>query len=296
MKPVLFLIKRFLFMPLLLAGLLCSPPLIAAAMELDVIDLRHRTAEEVVPMVKPFVAKGGTVSGTGYKLIVRTTPRNHEEIRQLLDKLDTAPRELIVYVSTDYQAVEAEQSITARGRLGNGSVDVRAGAPDPDKKRVVIEGGRETGSSVRGGVDLSRSRTRSKAPSAQTIRVQEGQWATIHTGQARPIREQTTNPDGTVTRTTRYHTVRRGVQIRPRLNGEQVQLFIRPQRAAVNDTRDGRIDISGLATTVTTRLGEWVELGGTHESRQSRQRGITNSRRSDSERRQRVFVKIELQP
>lgn len=292
----LYVIKKFTLIPLLLAGLFVSPAVFSDTMELEVIDLRHRSAEEVVPIVKPFVINGGSVTGRDYKLIIRSTPQNLEEIRQLLGKVDTALRELTVYVSTDYEAIKAEQSIAARGRIGNDSIGMRGEAPHQDKESIVIEGGRQIEGGARGGVGISGTRSRSTAPSAQTIRVQEGQWATIHTGQTRPIREQITNPDGTVTHTTRYQNVTSGFQIRPQLNGEQVQLFIRPQRASVSNSGKGQINVGGLETTVSTRLGEWVDLGGTVESRQSRQRGITHSTRHDSEQRQRVFVKIELQP
>lgn len=210
--------------------------------------------------------------------------------------MDTALRELTVYVSTDYEAIEAEQSIAARGRIGNDAIGVRSEVPHQGEETIVIEGGRQIEGGARGGVGMSSTRTRSEEPSAQTIRVQEGQWATIRTGQAMPIREQITNPDGTVTHTTRYQNVTSGFQIRPQLNGEQVQLFIRPQRASVNNAGEGRINVSGLETTVNTRLGEWVELGGTVESRQSRQRGLTHSTRRESEQHHRIFVKIEHQP
>jgi len=291
----LYMLKRFAQIPVLLLGMLASQPVFSDSMELEVIELRHRPAVEVVPMIEPFVVKGGSVIGKDYKLIIRSTPNNLDEIKNLIGQLDAALRELIVYVSTDYEAVKAEQAIAVQGRIGNDPVKVRAGSP-ADDQTVIIDSEQEVEGRASGGTRLYSSRSSSQSPAAQTIRVQEGQWATIRTGQAFPVTEQVTNPDGTVTRTTRYHDVTSGFQIRPQLNGEQVQLFIRPQRASLGGSTGGQINVSGLETTISTRLGEWVELGGSSEAVRSRQHGITSSTRHEAEQRQQVFVKIELQP
>lgn len=290
-----FLIKHFTVIPVLVLGMLVSLPALSASMELEVIDLRHRPADEVIPLVKPFVIDGGSVTGKDYRLIIRSTGKNIDEIKSLLTELDTALRELTVYVSTDVEAIRAEQVIAVQGRIGNDSTEMRDGTSG-DEQRIVIDSGQQVEGGASSGGPVYSTRSRSREPAAQTIRVQEGQWATIRTGQAVPITEQTTNPDGTVTRTTRYQNVTSGFQIRPQLNGKQVQLYIRPQRASVSESGGGRINISGMETTIRTRLGEWVELGGSLETLRSRQNSITRSTRREEEQRQRVFVKIELQP
>ncbi|MDY6981429.1 MAG: hypothetical protein SV201_16275, partial [Pseudomonadota bacterium] len=182
-----------------------------------------------------------------------------------------------------------------QGRIGNDSDEVRGGTSG-DEQTIVIDSGQQVEGGASGGSRVYSTRSRSREPAAQTIRVQEGQWATIRTGQAVPITEQTTNPDGTITRSIRYQNVTSGFQIRPQLNGEQVQLYIRPQRASVSESGGGQINLSGMETTIRTRLGEWVELGGSLETLRSRQSGITHSTRREEEQRHRVFVKIEAQP
>lgn len=289
--------RQLIFRPLLYIAfaLMTLSPVLAADMELEVIDLRHRPADEIVPLVKPFVVDGGSVTGKDYRLIIRSTGKNIDEIKTLLTDLDTALRELIVYVSTDAEAIRAEQSIAVQGRIGNDSGEIRGGTSG-DEQTIVIDSGQQVEGGASGGSRVYSTRSRSREPAAQTIRVQEGQWATIRTGQAVPITEQTTNPDGTITRSIRYQNVTSGFQIRPQLNGEQVQLYIRPQRASVSESGGGQINLSGMETTIRTRLGEWVELGGSLETLRSRQSGITHSTRREEEQRHRVFVKIEAQP
>ncbi|MDY6980777.1 MAG: hypothetical protein SV201_12915, partial [Pseudomonadota bacterium] len=239
--------RQLIFRPLLYIAfaLMALSPVLAADMELEVIDLRHRPADEIVPLVKPFVVDGGSVTGKDYRLIIRSTGKNIDEIKTLLTDLDTALRELIVYVSTDAEAIRAEQSIAVQGRIGNDSGEVRGGTSG-DEQTIVIDSGQQVEGGASGGSRVYSTRSRSREPAAQTIRVQEGQWATIRTGQAVPITEQTTNPDGTITRSIRYQNVTSGFQIRPQLNGEQVQLYIRPQRASVSESGGGQINLSGM--------------------------------------------------
>ena len=40
---------------------------------LEVIDLKYRSAEQIVPMLKPLLAPGGTISSLQNRVIVRTT-------------------------------------------------------------------------------------------------------------------------------------------------------------------------------------------------------------------------------
>jgi type II secretory pathway component GspD/PulD (secretin) len=277
---------------LIIISLFGASTALASQMELEVIELRHRPAQELVPILKPFVTKGGSITGTDYKLIVRSTPQNIDELRKLLNDLDTALRQMKIYVSTDYEAISAEREIAVQGRIASDPIDIKS---DENGKSIVIDSGRE----VEGGassVKLHSSRSISREPSAQTIRVTEGQWANIQTGQAVPVTEQTTNPDGTITRTIRYHTVSSGFQVRPQISGDQVLLFIRPQRASINRSGDGQYDVSGLQTTVKAKLGEWVELGGTMQQMQSRSTGIASSGQASGQQYQQVFVKIELEP
>src|SRR5262245_53046828 len=72
----------------------------AGAQSLEVIQLKHRTAQELMPALQPLVAQGGAVSGQDYTLFVRTTDGNLAEIRRVVAQLDQAPRQLLVSVRT----------------------------------------------------------------------------------------------------------------------------------------------------------------------------------------------------
>ncbi len=280
---------------ILVIALILNPVLVFAdQQEIEVIDLLHRPAEEVMPLVSPFVTKGGSITGTDFKLIIKSTPENIEQIKKLLNKLDTALRQLVIFISTDYSAVKSQQMAGISGRVGNDRANIATGTPRSGNKVIVMESGKK----IQGGASAKEYSTRSSSqepPAAQKIRVQEGQWAVIRSGKSIPLRQRVTNPDGTVTQTISYRNVTSGFKVRPQVSGKQVTLHVRPERASLSEFGGGQIDISSLETTIQTRLGEWVELGGSLESLQSQESGINYSTRHHEQQRQRIFVKVELQ-
>ena len=56
----------------------------ARAEELQVIELRHRLADEVLPAVEPLLAPGGVLTGLDDRIFLRTTPQNEAQVRQAL--------------------------------------------------------------------------------------------------------------------------------------------------------------------------------------------------------------------
>src|ERR1051325_6900097 len=80
---------------------------------LEIIGLRHRTAEQVLPSLRPLVEPGGTVSGQGTELFVRTSPSNLAELRRALDALDRPQRRLLISVRFDDGAAGMRRAIVA---------------------------------------------------------------------------------------------------------------------------------------------------------------------------------------
>ena len=60
-----------------------------AQMKLEIIPLKSRTVEEMIPIVRSILGGQGTVTGMSGQLIVRTTPRNLTEVKKVLAALDT---------------------------------------------------------------------------------------------------------------------------------------------------------------------------------------------------------------
>src|SRR5690348_5649714 len=97
---------------------------------LEIIGLRHRTAEQVLPALQPLLEPGATLSGQGNQLFVRTSPANLAELRRALDAIDQPQRRLLLSVRFDDAADVASRGVEASGRIGTRDSSVQIGARD----------------------------------------------------------------------------------------------------------------------------------------------------------------------
>jgi len=74
---------------------------------------------------------------------------------------------------------------------------------------------------------------------------------------------------GRVVESTEYRDVDTGFYVLPRVSGERVTLDIASQREALIARRPGAVDVQRATTTVSGRLGEWIEVAGSSEERSS---------------------------
>jgi hypothetical protein len=216
-----------------------SSPALAA--ELTIIDLRHRSADEVIPTLRPMIGSDVALSGIDYKLLVRGSAMEVAKIRELLAVLDRAPRQLLISV---------RYSGGRQDRANDLGVDATA---DPRGARITARGN----SSIATASDASVS----------TVRVLEGNAAHIATGQSVPIVTAAfvppVNARGSgIGIATEYRDVASGFDVTPRVNGDRVVLEISAQRQRLTDTNSGAADVQRVTTTVGGRLGDWLDLGG----------------------------------
>lgn len=263
---------------LVLLFFICMP--LHAEMQLETIQLQHRTADEVIGILQPMVAKGGSLSGTGYKLFVKTTPDNLEQIRKMIADIDTAPTQLLVSVSLDRAVMEENAGVSARVRV-EGPHAQRGNEPDAANPKIKYDARM-----------FERAQTE-RTPQVQQVRVSEGLWATIQTGQAIPIASRTQNPDGTVTETYTYTAVASGFQVLPRVSGDTVTLHIRPRAQSPNAAGGGVYNTTEVETTVSGKLGHWIPLGSVDNSQQRSGSGIVYSTRERGDESNQIYVKVE---
>ncbi|MCG8426249.1 MAG: hypothetical protein MI754_02695, partial [Chromatiales bacterium] len=97
---------------LLLIGALISTSA-WASYPLEIITLTSRPVSEVLPIIKPFISPDGSVSGMQNQLIIRTSPDNLEEIKEILAKIDTPARRLMISVRQGESTNQQRQGISA---------------------------------------------------------------------------------------------------------------------------------------------------------------------------------------
>lgn len=253
---------------LLLLGLLTGQ---VYAQQMEIIELRSRSAEQVLPVLLPLVEPGGTLTGMNNQLFLRASPRNRADIKKALAAIDTPSRRLIIRVS---QNRDAEQS--ARGGEASGQVVLGS------TRRSNVEARVWDTKSVRG------------ESAAQMVQTVDGGQAFIQVGRSLPIpmRQVVIGPGGAVVNeTVVYQDVGRGFYAVPHLNGERVTIEISQQAASQGGY--GSINSQHLATTVSGRLGEWIELGGSGRQASGKQSGALSLSTSDARDNRSIWLMVE---
>lgn len=256
----------------------------------EAIPLKYRSADQVIPLVRPFLDKEGAISGLNNQLIIRTSPANLQQIKDILRKIDTLPRKLMITVRQAGQREAEEKGAEASGSAGAGGA-----------RATVEPKGEQAGGSVeyRRGEDAARARvygTRAieKAEDIQRVQVLEGNPAFIRIGTAVPVPERTVVQGGrtvTVIEGTSYKDVTAGFYVLPRVSGDTVTLEISPQRNTVGEA--GRINLQQAQITVSGRLGEWLEIGGSGRDGSSEGSGVVYSTAGMGAERRTILLRVE---
>lgn len=261
---------------LLAALLLCLCLPVQAATE--VLPLNYRTADDVLGIVQSVLGNEGRVSAYGSQLIVNAPAEKINEVRQLLEQLDTRPRRLLISVeSTDSSHLD-DRGYRVDGTLSSGSGEVQIG-------RGEI-GGRDQ-------VRIIRRSTGSRSGGTQQVQATEGYPALIQVGQSVPLTTTSTGPYGQIHQDTQYRDVTRGFYVTATLSGELVHVNISSQRDRLNRHQPGVIDVQSTDSRVSGRLGEWITLGGISEDTSSSGRDILQRRTTQGREDMTLRVKVE---
>jgi type II secretory pathway component GspD/PulD (secretin) len=263
---------------------------------LEVIPLRYRMAQEIIPIIQPMLAREGSVSGFQGQLVVRTTPANLEEIKRILASLDTAPRQLLITVRQDADVGRSVSATEVSGSVGG------------DRGRVTVPGSRDAlGGNVvlREGDDSVRLQVLEGTGSqsdrnTQSLRVMEGREAFVRVGQSVPVRERQVQRSVVggrvveqVVETTQYRDTATGFYVLPRVSGDRVTLDISTQRESLSRPVQGGVNVQSVVTNVSGRLGEWMEIGGIGQDASGQQSVLLGRTTSATRDSRRVLIKVE---
>jgi type II secretory pathway component HofQ len=245
----------------------CLAATVVLAQALEVINLKHRTAEEVIPVLQPLLESGGALSGQQYTLFVRTSAANLAQLRAALEQIDREPRQLLISVRQGSSEDMRRNGASVSGRVGS------------DGAAATVRG--------------TRSDTRTQSGGVASVNVIEGGSAFIASGASVPI--VTTIAAGAGRRpwaasSTQYRDLTSGFLVTPRINRDGVVLDIEQKNEQL---RNGAIQTQQLNTQISAKLGQWVQLGGVDQSATSTQRGVLSREYSTSSEAREVWVKVE---
>jgi type II secretory pathway component GspD/PulD (secretin) len=241
---------------------------------LTTIELKGRSAEEIMPIIRPLLAPQDALSGKDNLLFLRTDQATVSQIRQLLNEIDRPLNNLMITVRTGVDMSHEKARAGVKGKIV---------INDPQQSEVEARLDKQYRTQNRGSI--------------QQLRVIEGQPALINVGQAIPY------PSGQVTYTPHgsygnygieYREAPEGFYVLPRLRGDKVFIEINPRRDRLSPEGGGRIDTTSIHTTVSGQLGEWIRLGGVDDTQQGTQSGILSTGKKKSDEDQEVWVRVDL--
>jgi type II secretory pathway component GspD/PulD (secretin) len=268
-------------------------PAVLAQQKLEIIPLKNRQVEEVIPILRQLLEPNETISGIQHQLIVRASPRKLREIRHLLEKIDAQLKNLRITVKQGVRSElkNMEQGIDAEIPIGKaGRIILNSGKNKSEG--IIVE--RKVGKgSLQGRLLQNKSYLNEK--NTQVVTTLEGSAATIYFIRRIPFKEKRifSNEDKiTEIESIQFKNVRTGFTVLPRIRGDQVILEISPQQSRI---KNGAIETVGLNTVLRGQVGEWIELGGLNQNRNERGTGVANDNMSEQVEERSVFLKVEEQ-
>ena len=245
-----------------------------AADRIEIVPLKNRSAEELMPLIRPLLDSDEALSGTGYQLIVRAAPDRQDEIRSLIAQLDEAAQQLRISVRRAAREEIERERAQANVTIGTHGGEVEA------RGRAIVRSTRDKGGER----------------NYFQVTALAGTPAFIHAGEAFPTPTQSgqiVNGQVVITQGIEYQQLSSGFYALARTQGDQVVVDISPQREVLDPRGSGRVQTTSLITTVRGRLGEWLELGGTAQQRSHNGGGLLRSTRSKDDTQQTLWMKVE---
>jgi len=280
---------------LLFVLLSCVTNTYAQQMQLEVIPLKNRTAEQIIDVIRPILPSGATVSGIKNQLIVKSTPANLAEIKQLLDSIDQPLRRLLITVSNNRDLSLSSQSQSITGQVGSDNVSVRNNSSRIARSQsTVISGVDSDGNRIT--YRANNTQTDTNSTNSYTLQTLDGQPAFIQSGLSLPIQNQQifVNRNGVIVQdTTEYVEAISGFYVLPRVNGDRVNVMVTPNQTSVSGRVSPTFVVQNAQTTVSGRLGEWIEIGGINTTSEDNNQRILSNNQSKQTDSLTILIKVE---
>jgi hypothetical protein len=259
--------------------------LLTSAVQADsitTIQLNNRPAEEIIPIVQPMLGAGEVITGSGYNLFLRASPQSLQQVRDIVDALDTAAKVLQVSVFQGSERELKTHSVSGNLQIDNGNTSVDIGnSKNKSAGSISYNSG-----NVSGDINATSTHQRQSSNPVHQLRVSEGSEGFIQTG--------TQIPYLTGYSSTEYKDVTTGFYVLPRIRGDRVTLQIRPFKNSLAKTGKGNIETQSAQTTINGRIGEWLPLGGVSEQSKRSQNSLGSSSSTKSSSQHSIWIKADL--
>jgi type II secretory pathway component HofQ len=261
---------------------------------ISTIQLQHRPAEEVIPIVKPMLGADDAISGQGFKIFLRSSPETLARVRDMVDVLDTPAKilQVSVFQGSDQDLGELGISADVQIESGDASVDIGNERDNNDDS-----GGSITYSTTDGSVRINGISTQESLRDnpIHHVRVTEGTEAYIETGERIPYFygaawKGRRGFAGSI----EYKDAITGFYVLPRIRGDNVILEVSPFKSSQSNTGGDNIDTQSASTTITGRVGEWLLIGGVTEQLERAQSTTGTTFATQSRADTGIWIKADL--
>ena len=236
---------------------------VALADPIQTIQLKHRPADEIMPVIKPLLGPDDSLTGQGYQLFIRTSEKNFEQVRQMVSKLDTAAKMLLVSV---FQGNDRElRALGVSGNFQYQDSDAKVGLGSSDKSGQRGADVKYSTRNASAGAHTFSTRGRLSDNPIHQLRISEGSEGYIETGESIPYFSGSYwrgGRHGLVGGGVDYKDINTGFYVLPRIHGEQVTMDVSPYKQSQSRQRGGDIETQSASTRITGQLGEWLAIGG----------------------------------
>lgn len=226
-----------------------------ALADTEIIQLHNRSAAELLPKIQSFLEPYERASDWGQQLIIQADPQKIEEIRQLIQQLDTKPRRLLISVDS--------------GSSG-------------------ISNSSQTGVSLRG---YSTSSQNSGLRSVQTV---EGSPALIQTGQQIQQKHWSLNQHGQPQQQVSQRNLKQGFYVVASVHDNRATLDLYNIDEQLDSRQANIIHSQSSKTRINIPLNQWQEISGVQQQTQQRANNQQTSSRRYSNENNNLKIKVEL--
>lgn len=248
---------------------------IASAKEtIETIELNHRLPSDIIQQVRAFMPQGTTARAYNNLIILKASPSEIEEIKALINTLDTPLQRVKITVLNSEEALSDEALLQV-------STDI-----------YISNRGSYGGISAKAQADRTRSDTH------QTYQAQGIAGNPIYISMGRSIPQQQRYlvflPYGGVgvQTDTYYLDINSGFQAVARIQGNgQAIIDIHPVFSQFSGHR-GEYEQSQIATQISGRVGEWIMLGQIDNEINVENRGATRYH-SNTQKQQTVYLRVD---
>jgi len=223
----------------------------AIEFDLEIIELKHRPVEEVIPIIKPLLNKNERVSGAANQLIVKASAETIALVKKILKKIDSPAKRFMVTVKYARESQRDQHSVNISTNI----------SPSHSNAEVRVISTHDDGNSFK----------------SQQLQVTEGHWANFNIHQLIPINEFKLFVSGFHSRvnsgynhafqsSTEYKKTGAGLRVLATMRNKAVHLKIATHYSKQNTYDDRKIDSMSAMTEISGPLGKWIDIGGTASS------------------------------